>query len=397
MKKITIFTGLSAIGENIVGTAIIYVKIAQLLSAENFMVEMVVPNEDYPQNKKISYHRYDFEKNKGLIDNSDIIIFGAYPPIEDLQYAKRKKKKIISYLWTLPPIHSFEFKDFKNKRKQENLHQYIIDSYNKNLLLSDKIFCRCEKHRDFILGSLISLHRAKLNDYKDDPKLCNLLEIAPFGIDVAQKPRHKKNVYRGIMPGIDKDDFILLWNGGVWNWDNGSLMIEVMEKLKASKDIKLIFQGFEHPYKKQKRAEEAEKTYILAQKHNLANKNVFFNNTWIPYEERANYLLEANASITLRKNILESEYLIKTRYWDNFWSNLPMLINNFDISSDIIQNNGLGVVLKKEDPSYIAKEINDLKNNKQKYLKIRENLKKHRNVALDWQNCLQPLINYCKM
>lgn len=391
MKKAVVFTGLVNVDKNLVGTAVIYIKMAEILSRENYQVHLVVPEVSDYNNKKFKFHLYDKESNEKLINSSSLVVFGAYPPIDPMLYAYRKKKNILTYLWSIAPIGSLEFRDFPDFDKQFLLHQYITTSYNLSLLLSDKIFCRSDKVRDLVLGSLISLGRANLENYRNDKKI-SFLEVSPFGID-SSKIEHKKNIYRG-RKGIDKKDFLLIWNGGIWNWNDGVTLIKAMNELKDKK-IKLIFQGYRHPNKNQKLSDEAQKTIRLAKKLGLIDKNVFFIDTWQAYEERGNYLSECDAGIVTSPNIPEANYFLKTRIYDYIWAELPIIANDCEAYSGIIQANNLGIVAKTGDHGQLAKNILNISQNKKALNIFRKNLKEYKK-DIAWRKTLQPVVEYVR-
>lgn len=392
-KRVIIFSGLVNVDKNLVGTAVIYKKMADVFLSQHYEVVMVVPELNNLKAEKINFQLYNEENNKKLINSASIIVFGAYPPVKPLIYAYEKEKLIITYLWSIAPIGSLEFKDFSDKKKQIKLHRYISASYNLSLLLSDKIFCRDEGVRKLILGSLISLGRANLENYELDRSFSKLVELAPFGIDNL-KPKKTKNLYRSIIPGINNKDFILLWNGGIWNWNDGETLIRAMDKLK-NEDVKLVFQGFKHPGKGKEISDKAQKALKLATKLKLKDKNIFFIEDWLPYKERANFLLEANVGVVSSPNIPEANLFLKTRIYDHLWSELPTILNDCEAFASIIRENNLGLVAKTGSVDSWVINILALKNNKKIVKKIKENIKGYKK-EIEWKNTLKPLVDFIK-
>jgi len=393
-KKVTIFTGLVKIGQDLVGTAVCYRQIAHFLKANGFLVTMVVPEEVDNPEKGIQYSIYNEGRNKKIISASDIIIFGAYPPVDPLEYAYKNKKIIISYLWSISPIGSLEFKDVPSRDEQHKKHELVVDAYNKSLAYSDKIFCRSQKARDFILGSLSSLGRANVYNYGKDRNFQNLIEVAPFGIPQT-KPIHKKNIYRGVIKNINNNDFLLLWNGGVWNWNDAQGLVEIMRHIsRQSKKIKLVFQGFHNPQSKYVLSREAKRAKRLAEKYKLIDKNIFIPSEWINFDERGNYLSEVDAGITLSPNIPEANYFIKTRYYDYLWANKPIILNEFEAFAPEVEENNLGLVLKGN-YRVMAEEIIKFSKNKKNINLIEQNINVYKK-GKDWKTGLAPVINYCK-
>lgn len=390
-KKALIFSGLVRVDKNMVGTAVIYKKIAELLLKQGYQVTIVVPEESDLQQKGIDFALYHEKNNNKLINNSSLVIFGAYPPVLPMLYAYLKKKTIVTYLWSLAPIGSLEFKDFNNLKEQARLHSYISASYNLSLLLSDKIFCRDEEVRKIILGSLISLGRVNLENYLKDKSFQQILEVAPFGIEKTI-PKKSKTILRTKENAINKKDFVLLWNGGIWNWNDGETLIKVMAKLKKE-NIKLVFQGFKHPAKDSLLSEQANKTIALAKKLGLYNKNVIFLDKWVHYEDRASFLLESDVAVVSSPNIPEANFFLKTRIYDHLWSSLATILNDCEAFAPIIKSHNLGLVAKTGDVNSWLNCILSLKNDKKLVAEIRKNIKKYQS-EISWSKSLKPLDKY---
>jgi len=393
-KKITIFTGLVKIGPDLVGTAVVYREIAHLLRMKGFEVSMVVPEPVDNPEKGIAYYVYEPRRNKKIIRQSDIVFFGAYPPTDPLEYAYKNKKIIVSYLWSLAPIGSLEFRDVPSREEQDRKQRLIVDAYNRTLLYSDKVFCRSEKARDFILGSLAALGRANIYNYGKERNFRNIAEVAPFGIPQTS-PHHTKNIYRGVISGVGKNDFLLLWNGGVWNWNDATGLVEIMNYIRRrDKKIKLIFQGFHNPQSKYALSAEAKKARRLAEKRSLINNNIFITSEWINYDERGNYLTEVDAGITLSPNIPEANFFIKTRYYDYIWAGKPIILNEFEAFAPEVKNKGLGLVLTG-DYRQMAEDIIRFSRNKKSLAKIRKNLLAYKK-GRDWRSNLGPVVDFCQ-
>jgi glycosyltransferase involved in cell wall biosynthesis len=392
-KKVTIFTGLVNIDKNLVGTAVVYKKIADIFIKNGYKVTMIVPEKPDIKEKDILFQVYNEENNKKAINSSSVIIFGAYPPTNPLLYAYDNNKTIMTYLWSIAPIGSLDFKDFRSTREQERLHRFISASYNLSLLMSDKIFCRDEDIKNLVIGSLISLGRINLENYGKNRSFDNLIEVAPFGVENNSRPeksreRKARFFYRDVLKGVGRDDFLLLWNGGVWNWNDGTTLIKAMDRVK-NKKVKLIFQGFKHPGRNDISI-EAKKCFDLAVKTGLKDKSIFFNENWIPYKDRSLFLSESNIGVVCSPNILEANLFFKTRIYDYLWSDLPIILNDCEAFSKIIKEKELGLACKTGDPNDWARQIDEISLNNKLLEKIKENIKNYKK-NISWKKTLLPV------
>ena len=389
--RAVIFTGLVNMDKNLVGTAVIYKKIAELLVKKGYKVSMVIPKETDLQIKGVDLYLYQEEKNKKLINSSSLVVFGAYPPHRPLWYAYEKKKTIMTYLWSIPPIGSLEFQDFSTYQDQKELHNFITASFNLSLLVSDKVFCRDNNIKTFLWGSMASLGRVNLDNYLEDKKLRNMVEAAPFGIE-STPPRHRRDIYRGKYDNIGKRDLLLMWNGGVWNWNDGETMIRAMKRLRQS-NIKLIFQGFRHPDTEKGISREAEKTLELAKKEGLENNNVFFPHQWIPFHQRGNYLTECDVGVVSSPDIPEANLFYKTRVYDYLWAELPVILNDCEAFAPLIREKGLGLVARTGDDQDWADKIYRLKKDSHMRKRIVDNIREYKK-EMTWPQTLKPVKEY---
>ena len=79
-------------------------------------------------------------------------------------------------------------------------------------------------------GRFASAGRLNRANYEADPELRRLLQIVPFGIG-APPPPAAGRVLRGVVPGIEADDRIVLWAGGMWNWVDPLTLIRAAARL----------------------------------------------------------------------------------------------------------------------------------------------------------------------
>ncbi len=58
----------------------------------------------------------------------------------------------------------------------------------------------------------------------------------------------------------------------------------------------------------------------LADELGLTGRHVFFNEEWVPYDERQNYLLDADVAVTTHFHHVETEFSFRTRVLDYLWA-----------------------------------------------------------------------------
>jgi glycosyltransferase involved in cell wall biosynthesis len=195
-----------------------------------------------------------------------------------------------------------------------------------------------EKQKDLLVGQLAVL------GYLD--KLDSVI-VLPFGLP-ATKPIKTSPVLRGIK--IKDTDFLLVWGGGIWEWFDPILLLHAMAKIKQQRgDIKVYFPGLKPPNPDSRKMAIVDAFIREAENLGLLGNTVFVNAEWTPYERRADYLLEADAGISLHRDSIETRYAFRTRMLDYVWANLPVIASTGDSWADLIEKRGLGMTVTPGD------------------------------------------------
>lgn len=276
--------------------------------------------------------------------------------------------------------------------KPENDFEYnqSLRMYRKFFASGDLFLFSNQRHLDFWTGYVFGSDQIHLSTYGERP-IYDRFIYAPMGIDTKQPLEHTKNVIKGVIPGINKDDQVLLWTGGIWNHFDGQVLMRAMNLLKDKRpDIKLLFFGTQHPNPGIPEMKESLDTRKLAAELGLTGKTVFFNDGWVKYPDRINYLLEADVAVNTHKSSIETEFAHRTRVLDHLLAGLPTISTAGDyLADEIISPKGLGFSVPANDEKALKeaiekilepKNLNDIK---QKIAKERQ--------AFDWQETMAEL------
>jgi glycosyltransferase involved in cell wall biosynthesis len=80
----------------------------------------------------------------------------------------------------------------------------------------------------------------------------------------------------------------------------------------------------------------------LAEELGVRDRTVFFNFGWVPYAERAAYLLEADVGVSAHLETVEARFAFRTRVLDYLWARLPVVATRGDALADLVRDRGLG-------------------------------------------------------
>ncbi|HEX3721206.1 MAG TPA: glycosyltransferase family 4 protein, partial [Nitrolancea sp.] len=264
---------------------------------------------------------------------------------------------------------------------------------NRLLSLGDAFMAASERQRDFWLGALASAGRLETSHARSDPGLRNLIDVVPFGLP-AEPPQRSGPGPRELFAAIGRDALLILWNGGLWNWLDPFTAIRAMALVaKREPRARLVFMGVRSPSTEIARMRVVDDTRELAKSLGLIDQIVFFND-WVAYDERQNWLLEADLALSLHQSSLESRFAYRTRMLDNLWCRLPLVATTGDVLADLIDREEIGITVPPDDPAAVADAIVAALDSSRQVV-YRENLAR---IAANhsWEVVSQPLLRWCE-
>jgi glycosyltransferase involved in cell wall biosynthesis len=259
-------------------------------------------------------------------------------------------------------------------RKQRNLtHRNVMQQQLLALSTGDAFLCASDRQRDLWLGLLTALGRVDIDTYAADPTLRGLIDVVPFGLS-AEPPKPTRRVLKGVVPGIKESDSVLLWGGGIWDWFDPLTVIRAVARVAETRDdVKLFFLGTQ-PNSATAAMSMPARAIDAARELGVEGETVFFNDGWVDYEDRANYLLEADIGVSAHTDSAETRFAYRTRLLDYFWAGLPTLTTSGDVLGDLVGERKLGRALPAGDIDGWAAAITELLDDQQERDAIAANL-----------------------
>lgn len=267
---------------------------------------------------------------------------------------------------------------------------------NFQLTLSDFLFCADERQRDMWIGMLMALALVPPDTYESDPSLRRVIDVVPYGVPSAPlDPRGP--VMKGVVPGIAATDRVLLWNGGITDWNDPFTLLHAMDRLVARHpEVKLVFMGVNHPdYVFGPNGGVTRHAVELAKDMGLYGRNVFFLDGWVPYERIDDYLAEADASVCLGFETVESRFAFRTRYVDLFRARVPLLCTQGDVLADRVGADPLGITVPERNVDAVAAGLERMLADPDFMAKCRTRLATIA-TELAWDTAVAPLATFCQ-
>lgn len=278
--------------------------------------------------------------------------------------------------------------------RQANV-EHLTSVINDALRRGDFFLCASEPQRDFWIGALTALGRVNPATYDRDPTLRGLIDVAPFGID-ATPPTPERRAMRGVIPGIGDSDLVLLWGGGVYNWFDPVTLIDAIALVRREvANVRLVFLGMRHPNPHLPPMRAAAAARHRADELGLTDRHVFFNEEWVPYDERAAYLLDADVGVSTHLLHVETAYSFRTRILDYLWAGLPVVTSEGDVFASLAATEGFGVAVAPGDAAALAAAIIDLLQDHRRRSTLAVEARRMA-VRFAWPEVLRPLLRYCR-
>jgi glycosyltransferase involved in cell wall biosynthesis len=269
-----------------------------------------------------------------------------------------------------------------------------VATLEEQLARGDFFVCASDKQRDLWLGFLAALGRVNPATYAADPTLRRLIDVVPFGLPDGA-PVHSRPALRGVVPGIGPDDEVVVWGGGLYDWFDPLTLIRAIDAVRLSRPrVRLYFMGMRHPKPDIVESAVATEARRLAGALGLTDVHVFFNEGWVAYDDRHNYLLEADVGVSLHVDNLETTYSFRTRILDYLWSGLPVVATSGDGFAEIIAAEGIGAVVPPGDVEAVAGALVRMLGDRAGRDGYRERATA---VAAQfrWSVVLEPLVGFC--
>jgi len=269
------------------------------------------------------------------------------------------------------------------------------DVLNQQLARGDFFTCASVKQRDFWLGQLAAMGRINPLTYDVDETMRQLIAVVPFGVSDAP-PVKTRNVLKGVVPGIGHDDQVILWGGGIYNWFDPLTLLRAVDKLRVRiPNVRVYFLGLKHPNPHVPEMRMAVETRRLSDDLGLTGTHAFFNEGWVEYDDRQNYLLEADLGISTHLDHVETEFSFRTRILDYFWAALPVVATAGDALGDLIEERQVGLTVPAEDVDALEEALFTLLTDDDRNAACRANA-----VAVAdsyrWASVLMPIVEFCR-
>jgi glycosyltransferase involved in cell wall biosynthesis len=388
------------IGKQMSSPGIRYVNMRRVLQAAlpDATVTIAAP-EGYRQDGSEEHDVLYYEPLRAveLLSHYDVVIGMSFPMSVVLASAFRRRPILV-----LDFFSQFHFEWMEVGRDLfRGLHRRIWTRAgqmysNLQLLTADFTICANQRQRDAYLGVMASLGLLTPRTYDQDSTLRRLIEVVPHGVRAEPFPEGRFGI-KGAYPGIEKDDRLLLWLGGILYWyDPVSLLHALARVRKTHPEVKLLFLGTKYPgefalgqgVRLQEAIEESKRL-------GLWENGVHFHFPWLPHEEVVRFLQDSDIAVTTYFTNAETLFAHRTRFQDYIWARLPIICTRGDILAEEIDRNGWGIACPERDEDAIYAAIMRLVEDEDFYDAARKGLA-GASESMSWEAAMAPLVQFLR-
>ena len=274
-------------------------------------------------------------------------------------------------------------------------YQNRLDILRRQCRAGDFFLCASERQRDWWLGLLERQGRINPHTYRTDPSLRNLIDVVPYGLPL-ESPQAARPVLRGVWPGIEPGDRVLLWGGGLWEWLDPLTAVRAVDQLVQGgwTNLRLVFPGTRHPNPALPDMPVRLATLALSRELGLDGRHVFYGE-WVPRRDWPGVLIEADIGLSLHPDTAEARLAFRTRLVDYVWAGLPMVVSAGDSASEVVRGYGLGEVVPSGDVQAVAVAIERLLEIPHLRAAYQDAFVRLRS-ELTWERACEPIVNFCQ-
>lgn len=373
--------------------AIRYAEMARVLAANGHTVTLAVHNEPEVDLGAVQQIHDESPRLAAVMETSDVVVVGGGP------YPETDANR--------PPEHVARVVDMTFPLLLEALAMHRVDAdgwpqarldgftatMSDRLLAADVILCASAEQRHFYLGWLAALGRLSADLIERDAAVDGLLRVVPFGCR-ASPPSNSGNGPRRVVDGIGDDDYVLIWSGHITDWYDPDTAVRAVAAASRRVDgLRLVFIGADMRDERLGRTPTGARVRGLAERLDPHGKHVFFWNDWVPYERRADWLLEADAAVIASPRTLEADLAVRARFLDYVWSALPLITTAGGTFADQVNRAGMGIVVEPGDVDAMTEAI-VVMGDPAVRAQMRDRLRSAQ-PSHHWERTLRPLLDFC--
>ena len=381
------------VNRRMAGPSIRSFEFSRVLSADGHRVTLASPFPSDLPPQPFAVTTYDASSLPALLADHRVVILQGWV-MERFPLLREADVRLVIDLYDPFPLEVLILFAKEPLEKRLEAQRDSIRAVTDQVRDGDLFLCASEKQRDYWLGWLTAASRVNPLTHRQDPTLRSLLDVVPFGVP-SEPPRRRHPAIRGVIDGIGEGDLVVLWGGGIYNWFDPVTLIRGVEiAARRLPGLRLVFMSTGHPNPEIQTMWTQVEARRVAGELGLLGTHVFFNESWVAYEDRADWLLDADIGVSTHFDHVETRFSFRTRILDYFWSGLPVICTAGDTLADDIERLGIGVTVPPESPEAVARALVELAEDAARRRECGARSVAHA-ASLTWPAAAAPLRRFC--
>ncbi len=343
--RIVVLSGAPA-GERMVGSAIRAYELARVLKRHG-EVTLAAPRADEPAPEgalEVPLVEYDFIDPRPLREacaGAEAVV--AQPPWPHIAHELRRSgARLVFDLVNPEPLEVLEFARRRGPAVRRGAVTLTVDRVADAMHRGHHLMCASEKQRDLWIGLMLADRLIAPRLYDRDASLRAFLDVVPFGLP-REPAEARADGPRERFPQIGPDDEIVLWNAGIWAWFDAPTAIRAVAILARRRPgLRLVFMAASSRGSAERATAQAKR---LAAELGVLDETVLFNDDWVPYARRADWLLASDCVVSTHREHLETRFAYRTRILDCLWARVPVVCTRGDELAELKIESDVGSVL----------------------------------------------------
>lgn len=129
----------------------------------------------------------------------------------------------------------------------------------------------------------------------------------------------------------------------------------------------------------------------LASSLGVLDQAIIFNDQWVPYNERGNWLSESDIGVSAHFADVETHFAFRTQLLDYLWAGLPIVSTRGDVLGDLVETHSLGRAVGVEDVEGWISALDELLDDTRGRAEARDNATRI-GEQFTWPRVARPLL-----
>ena len=352
-RRRVLFISADPVGSSMAGAGIRYLELARVIAehADVVIAHTGAADETLEGIPTVAYRPHAPHRLRHPLAQADFVVAQPQWPLIN-RWLRQSRARLVFDIYDPETFETLELMANERAAIRRIYTDLSLDRLHDALRTGHHFMCASEKQRDLWLGAMLSLRLIDPRGYQRDPSLRSVIDTVPFGLPATAPSPVPGAGPRGRLPGVDEHSELVLWNGGMWNWLDPATAVRAVARLAERRPgVRLVFMG---AATRAAAAHATRAARAAAQELGVEGSLVHFNESWVPYEERASWLAQADCAISTHAEHLETRFAFRTRLLDCFWSGLPVVCTAGDELADRVQREDLGATAAPGDVGAVA-------------------------------------------